>query len=43
MEIMYGRKNHYLELITERIMIKIHSCLLKNVYINLFPLYHFFL
>lgn len=24
-------------------MIKIHSCLLKNVYTNLFPLYHFFL
>lgn len=45
MEVMHSTEcqDIHLELTTERIKIKIHSCLLKNVYTNLFLLYHFFL
>lgn len=45
MEVMYSTEcqDIYFEFIIERIKIKIYLCLLKNVYINFFLFYYFFL
>lgn len=45
MEVMYSKEcqDIYFEFIIERIKIKIYLCLLKNVYINFFLFYYFFL